>query len=167
MESLHTVALALAVAAAASISAAAQQTGISGVWTTPPEYVTKVPLPAQGRKGTGAKGAASLLISQTGDTVTWTGNGLTYKYALDGTVTTNCARSEGTCYPNKCRAWWEDATLTMSCRSHLASGREIITTQRAWVDQDGNLQLTGRIVTQGVTTTMQSTYIRKGVPVFE
>jgi hypothetical protein len=164
MENLYALALALAVVAATSASA--QQSNLSGVWTTPPEYVINVPLPDQGKKGTGVKGASSLLISQAGDTVTWTGNGLTYKYALDGTVTTNCARSEGVCYPNDCRAWWEDAKLTMSCRSRFASGREVITTQRAWLDKDGNLQLSGRVATQGVTTTMHSTYVRKGALLF-
>jgi hypothetical protein len=71
------------------------------------------------------------------------------------------------CHPNKCRAHWDHGILYTSCRSTSQSGTETITTERVWIDADGNLQLDGRIVVQGVTATMHSTYMKQVGVVFD
>ncbi len=143
-------------------------TSLQGTWTTPPELVARAPLPEKGKVGAGAKGATALRLVVSGDTVRWTGLGVTYRYVLDGSETTNCARSNGQCYDDKCRAHRLADTLITSCRSTLGGrSSEIITTQRVWIDGDGNLQLGGRVTVSGVTAALHSTYIRQGVIVFD
>ena len=146
---------------------AQQHPNLSGTWAAGAADQTKAPLPAIGKIGTGVKGAATASIRQTPDTLTWTGNGLTYKYALDGSETVNCSRSQGTCFPNRCSAHWNADILYLNCRSASESGREIIETERVWIDSDGNLQLSGRVATQGVTTSMRSTFARQTTIIFD
>ena len=138
-------------------------TRLAGVWASPPELVGKSPLPPPGKTGTGAKGIARQTITQTADTITITGNGLTYKFALDGGKTVNCMRTPEGCVDNVCRASWEGRVFVTSCRVIWENGRETIITDRHWIDADGNLQVTVMHTTQGVTVHMRSTYVRQGV----
>ena len=98
----------------------------------------------------------------------WTGLGNTYRYALDGSETVNCARSAGTCYPDRCRAHRDADTLITSCRTRIGeSSPEVIFNQRIWIDWDGNLQSAARLTVDGITTPLRATYIRKGTILFD
>jgi hypothetical protein len=159
---------ALAVCNPVSTAAAQGKPDLTGTWTTPPEFVASVPLPAPGVTGTGVKGVAVQRFTQTADTLTLYGNGLVTKFALNGGMTENCARSEGRCIPNQCRARWEGAVLITTCRMILPpSGREAITTQRYSIDGDGSLQVSGIHTTQGVTVMFHSTFVRAVTIVFD
>ena len=144
-----------------------QRPSVSGTWITPPEHVTVLPLPENGKAGVGAKGKDRIKIVEKDGMLTISGGDVTDTFALDGSETTNCSRSQGSCIPTKCRGRRDNGLLVLSCRIIHAGGQETLTTEKLILDADGNLQIEFRIVGKGFNTVARSTYMRQLPLVFE